>query len=140
MQRSKLRNLYLEVRSDENKPGIRSKEIFVSHYLEKLKKPRYEDLSIADVTVNKKFWKRVEPLLGNKIKVNLNIVLVENNYLITDEKSLAETFKDDFANVVSDLGVSILDDNSGKGDVSNSNHPRIITIKQNNGQKQSFFF
>ena len=72
--------------------------------------------------------------------MNLNIVLVEDNYLITDEKSLAKTFKDDFANVVSDLGVSILDDNSGKGDVSNSNHPRIITIKQNNGQKQSFFF
>ena len=45
MQRSKLRNLYLEVRS-ETELGIRSKEIFVCHYLEKLKeRSSYGDLS-----------------------------------------------------------------------------------------------
>ena len=41
-QRSKLRNLYLETEL-----GIRSKEIFVCHYLEKLKeRSSYGDLSI----------------------------------------------------------------------------------------------
>ena len=87
--------------------------------LRKAKRKHFEDLSIADVTDNKKFWKRVKPLLGNKIKGNPNIALVESNDLITDEKSLAETFNNYFVNVVSNLGINILDDKSGKGDVSN---------------------
>ena len=60
----------------------------------KAKKKHHEDLSIADVTDNKKFWKRVKPLFGSKIKGNVNIALVVDNNLITDEKSLAETFND----------------------------------------------
>ena len=53
------------------------------------------------------------------------------NGLITDELSLTETFNDSFVNVVSNLGINILDDKSGKGDVSNyDNHPSITTIKQ----------
>ena len=65
--------------------GIRSKEIFVS-LLRKAKRKHYKDLSIADATDNKKFWKRVKPLFRNKIKGNPNITLVEGNDLITDEK------------------------------------------------------
>ena len=37
MRRSKFRNLYLEERSGENRTRYRSKGIFVSYYLEKLK-------------------------------------------------------------------------------------------------------
>ena len=80
-------------------------------------------------------------MFGNKIKGNPDIALVENNYLITDEKSLAETFNDYFVNVVSNLGVNILDDKSGKGDVSNyNNQPSIITIKQHITDKKKVFF
>ena len=61
--RSKLRNLYLQVNAMRINLGIRKKEIFVSHYLEKLKN-HYEDLSIADVNDNK-FWKSVKNLFGN---------------------------------------------------------------------------
>ena len=69
-------------------------------------------------------------MFGNKIKGNPNIVLVESNDLITDEKLLAETFNDFFINVVSNLGINIIDDKSGKGDISNyDNRPSIITIK-----------
>ena len=65
-------------------------------------------------------------MFGNEIKGNSNITLVESNDLITDEKSLAETFNDCFVNVVSNLGINILD---GKSD-NYDNHPSIITIKQ----------
>ena len=51
--------------------------------------------------------------------------------LITDEKSLAETFSDYFVNVVSNLGINIIDDKPDKGDFSDyDNQPSIITIKQ----------
>ena len=130
MQRSKLRNLYLKVRSDENRIRYRKQRNICVSLLRKAKRKHFEDLSIADVTDNKKFWKRVKPLFENQIKGNPNIALVESNDLITDEKSFAETFNNYFVNVVSNLGINILDDKSGKGDVSNYyNHPSIITIK-----------
>ena len=141
MQRSKLRNFFLKVRSDEKRIKYKKQiNTFVS-LLRKAKRKHFEDLSIADVTDNKKFWKRVKPLLVNKIKGNPNIALVESNDLITDEKSLAETFNNYLVNAVSNLGKNILEDKSDKGDVSNyDNQPSIITAKQNKRQKQSFCF
>ena len=119
--------------------GTKNKNICVS-LLRKAKREYQEDLSIADVTDNKKFWKRVKPFFGNKIKGNPNIALVENNDLITDEKLLAETFNDCFVNVVANLGINFLDDKSGKGDVSNyDNHPSIIIIKQCIADKKKVF-
>ena len=86
MQRSKLCNLYLEVRSYENRIRYKKqrKNIYVS-LLRKAKRKHYKELSKADVTDNKKIWKRVKPLFGNKIKVNPSITLVEGNDLITDD-------------------------------------------------------
>ena len=92
MQRSKVHNLYLDVRSDENRSRCKKQRNICVSLLSKAKRKHYKDLSIADVTDNKKFWKRVKPLFRNKIKGNPNITLVEGNDLITDEKSLAETF------------------------------------------------
>ena len=123
--------------------GTRNKEIFVS-LLRKAKREHFKALSITDVTDNKKFCKRVKPLFGSKTKGNPNIALVESNDLITDEKSLAETFNCYFVNVVSNLGINILDDKSGEGIVSNyDNHPSIITTKQhikNKKDKKVFSF
>ena len=140
MQRSKLRNLYLKVRSDENRLMYKEQRYICASLLRKAKRKYYEDLSIADVTDNKTFWKRVKLMFGNKIKGNPNIALVEND-LITDEKSLPETFNDYFVNDVSNLGINIFDDKSGKGDVSNyDNHPSIITIKQHITDTKVFCF
>ena len=99
MQRSKLCNLYLKMRSNENRIRYKKQRNICVSLLRKAKRKHIEDLSIADVTGNKKFWKRLKPLFGNKIKGNPNIV--ESNDLITDEKSLAETFNNYFVNVVS---------------------------------------
>ena len=141
MPRSKLHNLYLKVRSDENKIRYKKQRNICVSLVRKAKRKHYEDLSIADVTDNKKFWKRVKPLFGNKIKGNPNTSIVESNNLITDEKSLAEPFNDYFVIVVSNFGRNILVDKSGKGDVSNyDNHPSIITIKQHIKNKNKVFF
>ena len=79
-------------------------------------------------------------MFGNKIKGNPNIALVEGNNLIPNENPLAETFNHYFVNVVSNLGVNMLDDNSGKGDISNyDNRPSIISIKQHITDKNKVF-
>ena len=140
MPRSKLHNLYLKVRSDENKIRYKKQRNICVSLVRKAKRKHYEDLSIADVTDNKKFWKRVKPLFGNKIKGNPIIALVESNDLIADEKSLAETFNDYFFNVISSLGINTLDDKSGNGGVSNyDNHPSIMNIKQHIADKNKAF-
>ena len=139
MQSSKLRNLCLKGRLDENSLRYK-KQVNCVSLLSKAKRKHYENLSIADATDNKKFWKRVKPLFGNKIKGNPNIALVEGGDLITEGKSLAETFNSYFVNVVSNLDINILGDNSGKEDVSNyDNRPSIITRKQHVMDKNKVF-
>ena len=93
MQRSKLCNLYLEVISDENRIRYKKQRNICVSLLRKAKSKHYKDLSKADATDNKKIWKRVKPLLGNKIKGNPNTTLVEGNNLITDEKLVSRGFK-----------------------------------------------
>ena len=85
MQRSKLCNLYLEVRSDENRIRYKKQRNICVLLLRKAKRKHYKDLNKADITDNKKIWKRVKLLFGNKIKGNPNITLVEGNDLITDD-------------------------------------------------------
>ena len=75
MQRSKLHNLYLKVRLDENRIRYKKQRNICVSLLRKAKRKHFKDLSIADVTDNK-FWKRVKPLFGNKIKGLPNILLV----------------------------------------------------------------
>ena len=85
MLRSKLRNL--KVRTDENGIMYKKQRNICVSLLRKAKKKHYEDLRLADVTDNKKFWKRVKSLFGNKIKGNSNIVLVESKDLIIDKNT-----------------------------------------------------
>ena len=140
MQRSKLRNLYLEVRSDKNRSRYKKQRTICVLLLRKAKRKHSEDLSIVDVTDSKKFWKRVKPLFGKKINGNPNITLVEGNNLITNEISLAENFDHYFVNAVSNLGINILDHKSGKGDVSNyDNHASLISTKQHITDKNKVF-
>ena len=62
MQKSKLRNLYLKVRSDENRIRYKKQRNVCVSLQGKAKRKHYEDLSIADVTDNKKFLKRAKGL------------------------------------------------------------------------------
>ena len=140
LPRSKLRNLYLKVRSNENRIRYKKQRNICVSLLRKAKRKHYEDLTLAEVT-DKKFWRKVKTLFGNKIKGNPNIVLVESNDLITDEKWLPETFNEYFVNVVSNLSINIIDEGDGKGDVSNyDNHPSIVSIKQRITDTNKVFF
>ena len=79
-------------------------------------------------------------MFGKKINGNPNITLVEGNNLITNEISLAENFNHYFVNVVSNLGINILDHKSGQGDVSSyDNHASLIRIKQHITDKNKVF-
>ena len=66
------------------------------------------DWSITNKNIyaNKKFWKNVKPIFGNKNKGNKATTLEEGNEVITDDGKLAHTFNKYFVNVAPSLGIT----------------------------------
>ena len=93
---------------------------------------------MSDINDNKKFWKNVKPIYGNKNKGNKTIALDEGNQMITDDGKFAQTFNEYFVNIVPSLGVTSFHENND--DVNNDNidnsitkfegHSSIVAIKE----------
>ena len=45
--------------------------------VKKVKKEHFQNMSLSEITNNKKFWKAVSPRFGNKVKTNQKINLTE---------------------------------------------------------------
>ena len=73
--------------------------------LRKIKKKYYEDLKLSDVNDNRKFWKTIKPLFGNKIKSKSQIALAEGNNFVTNDKALTKTLNKFFVNIVATLRI-----------------------------------
>ena len=57
-------------------------------------------------TDNKQFWKSIKPLFSDKQKSHKNeIILIENDNIISDSKEVAETINHFFTTVVEYLGI-----------------------------------
>ena len=68
MQSSKLHNLYLKVRSDENRIRYKKQRNICASLLRKAKRKQYEDLSIALLLIIRSFGKEQNLCLEIKSK------------------------------------------------------------------------
>ena len=59
----------------------------------------YYNLRLDNITDNKKFWKTMKPLFGDKGGTKQRIVLVEGDRIINEDAELAQTFNNFFDNV-----------------------------------------
>ena len=84
MYRSKLRNQILKLRTPESKMKYNKQRNLFLTLLRKAERKYYKDMKLHDVNGKKKFWKKIKPLFGNKVKENNVITSVEGNKLITD--------------------------------------------------------
>ena len=80
---------------------------------------------MKQVTDNKKFWKIVNPLVGNKGGCKDNIVLVNGDKIIPEDAEVAQTFNDYFGSCVDALNISedrflITDNGLTRGSVEES--------------------
>ena len=82
MTRTKLRNIFLQNRSEKNRIRYTKQRNFCVSLLRKTKKRYYENLNEKSVVDNKLFWKTVKPLLSDKVAVKDGIHLIENNELV----------------------------------------------------------
>ena len=73
--------------------------------MRKEKKKFYNNLDIAVMFDNKKFWKYVKPLFTGKSKLRSGITLIEGDDVITDEQKVAELLNNYFIDAVQNLEI-----------------------------------
>ena len=78
MTRSKLTNIFLPCKSDENKKAYNEQRNCCVKLVRCAEKAHCRNLSIKDVNDNKKFWKIVKPLFSEKVNTNENKMLIDN--------------------------------------------------------------
>ena len=104
--RTKLRNIFLQNSSDENRIRYTKQINFCVSLLRKTKKRYYENLNEKSVVENKLYWKTVKPLLSGKVAGNDKIHLIENNELVKTDLEIAEILNNFFSNIVQNLDIS----------------------------------
>ena len=129
MHRSKSRNQFLKLQKHESRLRYNKQKNLCETLLRKAKRNYYTDLKMSDINDNKKFWKNVKPIFGNKSKGNKTVALEEEKEVITDDGKLAQTFNEYFVNIVSSLGITPFHENND--DVNNDNIDNTITKFEN---------
>ena len=101
MKRSKLQNVYLNHRSEENRLAYKKQRNFCVTLLRKKKADYFNNLDLNLVRDNKMFWKTISPYFVNNPKKRSKITLADekDNTLSEDEK-IAETFNTFFGNII----------------------------------------
>ena len=103
---TKLRNIFLQNKSEENKIRYTKQRNFCVSLLRKTKKQYYQNLNEKAVADNKIFWKTVKPFLSDKVSGMDKIHLIENNELIKSDSKTAETLNNFFSNIVQNLNIA----------------------------------
>ena len=101
------------------------------------------------------FWKKVRPLFTDKIQTKSKITLIEKKVneveeIITDDKAIAEIFKEFYVDIVPNLKIS-MENNFDKEFVKTENpvlsvvnkyknHPSVIMIKEKIKPIEKFYF
>ena len=104
--RTKLRNNFLQNKSEENRKLYAKQRNFCISLLRKVKKRNYESLYEKSVIDNKLLWKAVSPFLSNKIVGKNKIHLTENGELIKPDLETAEILNDSFSNIAQNLDIT----------------------------------
>ena len=141
MERSRLRNIYLQYPTPGNKRAYSAKRNSCVKLLKNTKKRYYENLDTNLIRDSRSFWKTVKPLFSDKCIVQQDISLLENNTLITEDKLVADIFNHFFSNIVPNLHIKenediLINSNTIENPINKailkfSYHPSIMKIKDN---------
>ena len=79
MLRSRLRNIFLKEKFLESKKAYNKQRNICVKMVKKAKRESFQNINLSEITGNKKFWKTVSSLFGNKVKTNQKINLIEKS-------------------------------------------------------------
>ena len=83
--RTKLKNIFLKNRTEENKGRYTKERNLYVTLCEKVRE-YFNNLNEKNVCDNKKFWRVVKPLLSNKVISNEKITIFEGDKIIRSDK------------------------------------------------------
>ena len=140
--RSRLRNKFCKNPSEENERKYkRQRNLFVS-LRRKAIKQYFSNITSKGIVTNKEFWKTIKPFLTNKgCLENSDIMLINDDEMVTDDKTLAKTFNEHYINIVersSGLKPETMEFDNSLNTSRNilhsiidryKNHPSILKIK-----------
>ena len=76
MKRSRLRNKFLNTKSDIDRKAYNEQRNLSVSLIRREKKNFFNNISTRDITDNKIFWKAVKPLFTDKIQTKSKITVV----------------------------------------------------------------
>ena len=150
MNKSRLQNRYLTLRTSESKIAYTKQRNYTVNLLGKEKKMYYNNLDLKNIR-DKQFWRNVKPYLSDKISESSKITLVNNNRILSDNKEICDIFNKFFVNVVPNLNIPEFTggDNLHKHVIGDSvqsilyqyrNHPSNLKIKGKRESSEKFVF
>ena len=143
IHRTRLKNKYLKNPNEANKLLYNKQRNFCVNLLKKEKKKYYNNLDIKIFEDNKKFWKRIKPLLSEKSVLKRDITIIENETVTSDKKEVAEMLNNYFIDAVENLEIEKFNLDHSDIDFQNIDeklddiikkyqlHPSILKIKEN---------
>ena len=139
MERSRLKNRYYKLKSDENKTRYHRQRNYCLSLLRRSKKDYFASLNNSNITDSKKFWKTVRPLFSNKGSSSNSYTLIEKDEIVSDEKEIAQIFNDYYGEIIAKLDLPTppftpsdeIDDYTQRCVHKYRNHPSIVKIKTN---------
>ena len=153
MHRAKLKNRYQRFPTDVNAKTYKKYRNFCVSLLKKEKKKFYNNLDTKIIKDSKTFWKNIKPLFTGKSKQKTNIMLVENEDIITDKEKVAETLNNYFVEAVQNLHIEKFNDEQDEelrteninDKIENiltryRSHPSVLMIKKNIQVEKKFNF
>ena len=150
MHRSKLKNRYNKNTTELNKSMYKKQRNFCVNLLRKEKKKYYNNFDLKIFQNNSKCWQRIKPLFANKqIALQKNIIIVENDKIISSSEKVAEKLNNFFIDAVDNLEIEPFAHSTDSNIHTKSRdeitkkyemHLSILEIKKNVNVENKFVF
>ena len=143
MLRSQLKKKFNNNKSEENSKKYKQQRNYCVKLLRKTKMEYFQNMNVNKVNDNKMFLKTVKPRFSNKCKTANTIILTEGNMIMKNEKLIADTFNNYFADITKTLKLKKHPSFDGQSLFSITdyfkNNENVIKIKEKcNTQENSF--
>ena len=99
--RSRLRNRYLKNTTEENETSYKKQRNKCVSLRRKSATQHFSKITSKGIMTNKQFWKTMKPFLTNKgCLENNDIILLDGEEMITNDRILAKCFNEHYRNIV----------------------------------------
>ena len=103
MLRSPLNKKFNISKSEENSKKYKQQRNYCVKLLRITQMEYLQNMDVNKVNDNKMFWKTVKQRFSNKCKTANTIILIEGDMIIKNEKFIADTFNNYFADITKTL-------------------------------------